>query len=133
MPAGEDQARSGAGYEHHRRYLVPVAAIELDEHVWEWVRRYFSRDAPEPEVKTATSDLPRRRAGGRLVLLAGFATFTGLRAAEAAWATVYVLEAADEGDLLELAGAVALAWPMKLASGLMPTEKAMERDRDQHG
>jgi hypothetical protein len=42
------------------------------------------------------------------VLLAGFTTFTALREERAAWATVYVLEAADERDLLQLAGALAL-------------------------
>ena len=111
MLAGDDQARSGARYEIHRRYLVPVAAIELDEHVREWVRQYSPREAAEPEVKEGDAPYPVVEREDRLVLLAGFATFAALREAGAAWATVYVLEATDEGDLLELAGALALGGP----------------------
>ena len=106
--AGEDQSRSGARYELHRPYLVPMAEIELDERVMAWVRQCFPRAASEPEVVELVAPYPVVEREDRLVLLAGFRTFTALREAGAAWATVYVLEATDEGDLLELAGAFAL-------------------------
>ena len=109
--AGDDQTPPGACYALHRRYLVPVAAIELDEHVWEWVRRHFPRVTAEPELRDRGGIYPVVEREDRLVLLAGFTTFTALREAGAAWATVYVLEATDEGDLLELAGALALGGP----------------------
>ena len=108
MLAGDDQPRSGARYVLHRRYLVPVTAIELDERVWAWVLQYFPHDAPEPAVNDRDAPYPVVEREDRLVLLAGFATFAALRDAGAAWATVYVLEATDERDLLELAGALAL-------------------------
>ena len=111
MLAGDDQPPPGARYELHRRYLVPMAAIELDEHVVGWVRQYFPREAAEPEKRDRGRIYPVVEREDRLVLLAGFATFTALREAGAAWATVYVLEATDEGDLLELAGALALGGP----------------------
>ena len=108
MLGGDDQPRSGARYALHRRYLVLMTAIELDERVQEWVRQYFPNDASEPEVNDRDAPYPVVEREDRLVLLAGFATFTALREAGAAWATVYVLEATDERDLLELAGALAL-------------------------
>ena len=117
MLTGDDQPRSAARYPLHRRYLVPMTAIELDERVWEWVRQYFPHGASEPEVKGCGVPYPAVEREDRLVLLAGFAIFTALREAGAAWATVYVLEATDEGDLLELAGVLALGSPGRQASG----------------
>ena len=111
MLAGDDQPPPGARYESHRRYLVPVAAIELDEHVVAWVRQFFARETAEPEKRDRGGIYPVIEREHRLVLLAGFTTFMALREERAAWATVYVLEATDEGDLLELAGALALGGP----------------------
>jgi hypothetical protein len=73
VTADDDQPRPGARYWLHRRYLVPVAAIELDEQVWAWVRRYFPADVAEPKERPAacltsrcstTSSLPADRLCG---------------------------------------------------------------------
>jgi hypothetical protein len=106
--AGNDQPPSGARYELHRRYLVPVAAIELDEHVLAWVRRYFPGGTAEPIEGYQGTTYPVVERGDRLVLVAGFATFAAHHEAGAAWVTVFVLDAADERELLELAGALAV-------------------------
>jgi hypothetical protein len=118
MLADDDRPPPGGRYALHRRTLVPVAAIRLDVRVWEWVRHYLPRVAAEPEVEAtepAVRDLdapyPVVERQGQLVLVAGFADFTALREAGATWATVFVLEATDERELFELAGALALGGP----------------------
>ena len=108
MVAGNDQPPSGARYELHRRYVVPVAAIELDEHILAWVRRYFPGGAAEPIEGSQGTVYPVVERGDRLVLVAGFATFAVQREGGAAWVTVFVLDAAIERELFELAGALAL-------------------------
>ena len=108
MNAGDDRPPSNACYELHRRYLVPVAAIELDQEVWAWVRRCFPTDAAEPKRGYQGTTYPVVERGARLVLVAGFATFAALREAGAEWVTAYTLEAADEHELLELAAALAI-------------------------
>ncbi len=108
MVAGNDQPPSGARYELHRRYVVPMAAIELDELVLAWVRRYFPGDAAEPMEGYQGTTYPVVERGDRLVLVAGFSTFAALREAGAAWVTAYTLKAADERELLELTGAFAV-------------------------
>lgn len=105
--AGNDQPPSGARYELHRRYVVPVAAVELDGHVFVWVRRYFPGGATEPIEGYQGTIYPVVERGDRLVLVAGFATFAAQREAGAAWVTVFVLDAADDRELFELAGAFA--------------------------
>jgi hypothetical protein len=110
----DDPLRRSARYTLHRRYLVPVTAIELDDEVWARVRRWFPADADERTDRTSLTDgyqgttYPVVERGDDLVLVAGFASFAALRDAGAAWATAYVLEAADERELLELAGVLAM-------------------------
>jgi len=106
--AGDDQPPSGARYALHQRYLVPVAAVELDEFVLSWVRRWVPADAAESIEGYQGTTYPVVERGARLVLVAGFATFAALREAGAEWVTAYTLEAADEHELLELAAALAI-------------------------
>jgi hypothetical protein len=106
--AGDDHPPSGARYALHRRYLVPMAAIELDEFVLSWVRRWFPADAAELKEGNRGGIYPVAERRDRLVLVGGFTTFAALREAGAGWVTVYVLEAGDERELLELAGALAV-------------------------
>ena len=108
MIAGNDRPPYFARYKLHRRYLMPVTAIRLDEHVVAWVRQYFPHASAEPKEGDLAGIYPVVEREDGLVLVAGFATFTALREAGALWATVYVLEAADQRDLLQLAGALAL-------------------------
>jgi hypothetical protein len=49
--------------------------------------------------------------GERLVLAGSFEEFAAFRDQGASWATVFILDATDEQDLLELAGAIALTRP----------------------
>jgi hypothetical protein len=107
--AGSDQPPSGARYELRRRYVVPVAAIELDEHVLAWVRRYFPGGAAEPIEGYQGTIYPVFERGDRLVLVAGFATFAAQREGGSEWVTVLVLDAANEREFLELAGALAMS------------------------
>ena len=109
MLAADDQPPSGARYALHRRYLVPVAAIELDEYVLSWVRRWFPADSAEPEEGYQGTIYPVVERDARLVLVAGFATFAALREAGAAWVTAYTLDAANERELLELAAVLAMS------------------------
>ncbi len=106
--AVNDPPPSVARYRLHRRYLVPVTAIRLDQGVVAWVRQYFPHASAEPKEGESGGVFPVVEREDGLVLVAGFATFSALREAGASWVTVYVLEAADERDLLELAGALAL-------------------------
>jgi hypothetical protein len=111
MIAANDRPPSDAHYKLHRRYLVPVTAIRLDEHVLAWTRQCFphaSADPAAPKERESGGVYPVVEREDGLVLVAGFSTFAALREAGASWATVYVLEAADERDLLELAGVLAL-------------------------
>jgi hypothetical protein len=107
--AGDDQPAPGARYALHRRYLVPVAAIELDEFILSWVRRWFPDDAAEPKAGYQGTIYPVVERDARLVLLAGFATFAALREAGAEWVTAYTLPAATERELLELAAVLAMS------------------------
>lgn len=109
MLAGDDQPESGARYELHRRYLVPVAAIELDRYVLSWVRRWFPAAAAEPKEGYQGTIYPVVERDARLVLVAGFATFAALREAGAEWVTAYTLGAANERELLELAAVLAMS------------------------
>ena len=109
MLAGDDQPPSGARYALHQRYLVPVAAVELDESVLSWVRRWVPADAAESIEGYQGTTYPVVEWGSRLVLVAGFATFAALRDAGAAWVTAYTLEAANERELLELAAVLAMS------------------------
>ena len=108
MIAGSDRQPSDARYTLHRRYLVALTAIRLDEHVAAWVRQYFPRASAEPKEGESGGVYPVVEREDGLVLVAGFSTFAALRQAGASWATVYVLDAADDRDLLELAGVLAM-------------------------
>ena len=108
MTDDDDQPRPGARYWLHRRYLVPVSAIRLDQGVVAWVRQYFPHASAEPKEGESGGVYPVVEREDGLVLVAGFSMFTALRDAGASWATVYVLEAVDERDLLELAGVLAM-------------------------
>jgi hypothetical protein len=88
--AVDDELRRGAHYPFHRRCLVPVTAIELDDEVWAWVRRWFPPDADEPTDRTYLTDdyqgttYPVVERGDDLVLVGGFASFAAFRDAGAA-------------------------------------------------
>ena len=106
--AGTAQPASCARYEPYRRYVVPAAAIDLDEYHLEWVHTYFPDAAAEPKEGYQGMTYPVVERSDRLVLVSGFSTFAALREAGAEWVTVFVFEAANDLNLLELIGAFAL-------------------------
>ena len=87
---------------------MPVTAIRLDEQVLAWVRHYFPGAETGPMEGDRGAIYPVVEREDRLVLVAGFGTFAALLEAGAEWVTVYVLEAGDDRELLELAGALSL-------------------------
>src|ERR1035437_10476255 len=93
VAAGNDQPPSGERYELHRRYVVPVAAIELDEHVLAWVRRYFPGGAAEPIEGYQGTIYPVFERGDRLALVAGVAPFAAPGGGGAEGGAVFVLAA----------------------------------------
>jgi hypothetical protein len=102
----------GTRYLLHQSYLVPVDAVEIDEHVQAWVLCLFPPDAAQAyEGKEDMTTFPVVERGERLVLAGSFEEFAAFRDQGASWATVFILDATDEQDLLELAGAIALTRP----------------------
>lgn len=117
MLVGDWLPPSGARYQLHRRYLVPVTEIALDEPLIADLRRWVPTDSEQPVDIALPAEgcqgtlYPVVERDNRLVLVAGFSSFVALREAGAAWMTAYVLEAPDDRDLFELALVIALGGP----------------------
>ena len=108
MNASDGQLRPGRRYPLHERRLVPVGEIELDQALRASVCHLFPTDAERSMEGLGGAIYPVVERGDRLVLVAGFATFAAQREGGSEWVTVFVLDAANERELFELAGTLAL-------------------------
>jgi hypothetical protein len=94
--------------EPHKVTVVSISAIDLDARLWDAVRLGVADNAG-PAVVTESTVFPVVARTGRLILLAGFASFLGLLNAGATQVSVWRAEVEDGEDLKYLAIAFAMS------------------------